>query len=62
MKGLVMKYFVLNPHKRSIYGKASRLAILEYARIIKVENITFGEDLENWIKDIETEIIKQQTQ
>lgn len=59
LSGLVMKYFVLSPTKRGIYGKASRLAIKEYARIVKSENYEFAWDLDKWIRDIERDMIKE---
>lgn len=50
--GLFLKYFVLNPNKDNRHGKASRKAILEYARIIKSENSKLADDLEKWIVNI----------
>ena len=48
-EGLNMKYFVLNPNKRSEYGRASREAIRTYAIEIHKENPALGDDLLNWI-------------
>ena len=61
MDGLVMKYFVLNPTKRGIYGKASRFAIREYAQMIRHENSKLCEDLLKWIADIEHKMIEEDT-
>ena len=52
--GLMRKYFVLNPTKSGPYGSASRNAILEYARCIKEANPMLGEDLLNWILEIQS--------
>jgi hypothetical protein len=48
-RGLQMKYFVLSPTKKDIYGKASRMAIYEYAKVIGKTNKKFSEDLINWM-------------
>lgn len=53
MEGLLLKYFVLNPNKKDEYGKASRFAIIIYARSIQYENPELANDLEKWIEDIE---------
>ncbi len=53
MTGLQMKYFVLNPNKENPYGRASRIAILAYARSIRKENRGLAKDLEKWIATIE---------
>lgn len=52
-EGLVMKYFVMNPHKRDAYGEASRRGILKYAKVIKKENRKLAREMVEWIKEIE---------
>jgi len=59
VKGLKLKYFVLNPNKRNCHGKASRLAIKIYAKEIRPENPVFAHDLDEWISGIEKDIIKK---
>jgi len=54
--GLLMKYFVLNPHKNDPYGKASRSAILEYAAQIERTNAAPADHLRRWVEDIELHI------
>jgi len=50
--GLQMKYFVLNPTKRGEFGKASRYAVLEYARIIEKTDANLAADLRAWVDQI----------
>jgi hypothetical protein len=47
-----MKYFVLKPKGEDIYAKASRAAMLEYARVINRDNPELAEDLEDWVREI----------
>jgi len=54
--GLSMKYFVLNPHKKSIYGIASRKALEIYAETIRDSNFNLYRDLMEWVKKIRLEI------
>jgi hypothetical protein len=54
MNGLQMKYFVLNPHKKDAYGKASRLAIQSYALSISATNPRLSDDLQIWVQKIES--------
>ena len=56
MSGLQMKYFVLNPTKRDEYGKASREAMLEYARQIEEANPELASDLYQWYNDLEEKL------
>lgn len=49
VKGLEMKYFVLNPNKTDIYGIASREAIRTYADVIYMENDLLSTDIEKWL-------------
>lgn len=53
MNGLMMKYFVLNPHKKDAYGKASRKAILAYADEIAKTNALLSTDLKSWVLKIQ---------
>jgi len=55
VQGLLTKYFVLNPLKQDIYGKASRKAILVYADVIAKENKKLAEDLRDWVGVIRKE-------
>lgn len=51
-KGLKLKYFVLKPksmHKLDLYAKASRDALMAYARVIRRENPDLARDLEDWV-------------
>jgi len=50
-KGLIIKYFVLNPTKKDIYGKASRQAMWQYANIIYPENKELAIDIKNWVAE-----------
>ena len=59
VKGLIMKYFVLNPTKKDWHGKASRLAIKTYAEEIRHKNPVFAHDLDEWIKQIEGDMLKE---
>ncbi len=43
--GLQMKYFVLNPTRDDSYGRASRLALMEYADFINASNPELALDL-----------------
>ena len=55
---LRMKYFVINPkskHRGDIYAEASRMAMLEYARVIAWKNEELADDLTMWV-DRELEI------
>jgi len=52
MKGLQLKYFVLNPTKDDEYGEASRLAILAYANHIKTTNPDLARDLFIWVNKL----------
>lgn len=49
MKGLQLKYFVLNPEKSTAYGYASRKAMLTYAEAIESVNYELAEDLREWV-------------
>ena len=51
-EGLVMKYFVLNPHNNDLRGRASRAAIYRYAEEIEKEEPEFANDLKLWVKGI----------
>lgn len=55
MRGLHMKYFVLNPMKRNPYGNASRKAIKTYALEIAKENPELAKDLIGWLRRMEEE-------
>jgi len=54
--GLMMKYFVLQPHKNNAYGNASRSAIKQYADEIAFDNPELAKDLHSWVNDIESSI------
>jgi len=49
MAGLQMKYFVLKPTGEDLYAGASRLAMLEYARVIEPENPELAKELREWV-------------
>jgi len=51
--GLMMKYFVLNPNKKDIYGVASRKAMMAYADAIVDKNRDFAEEIRNWVISIQ---------
>ncbi len=53
-EGLFLKYFVLKPKGSDIYAKASRNAMLDYARTIEVANPNFAEEIRSWAYDEET--------
>ena len=61
MKGLEMKYFVLNPNKKGAYGLASRRAIHAYAQLIEPTNHELSEDLHSWINKISHRLIDEKT-
>jgi hypothetical protein len=46
--GLEMKYFVLKPKGKDVYAKASRMAMLEYAKVIQDENRRLYDELQEW--------------
>lgn len=52
MAGLELKYFVLNPNKKDMYGWASREAVLVYANCIETENKRLAKDLRLWVSSI----------
>ena len=52
MNGLMMKYFVLKPTGEDLYAGASRLAMLEYARVIEPENPELAKALREWVERI----------
>ncbi|MDA3780460.1 MAG: hypothetical protein PF487_09635 [Bacteroidales bacterium] len=49
MVELKMKYFVLKPTGTDLYAGASRLAMLEYARVIEPENPELAKELREWV-------------
>ena len=55
MRGLHLKYFVLNPLKRNPSGNASRIAIKAYAHEITKENPELAANLISWLRRIEEE-------
>jgi len=56
---LFMKYFVLNPNKKDIYGLASRNAMVTYARTIEEDNPKMSMDLLNWVHGIEVKLLRE---
>lgn len=48
MDGLMMKYFVLKPHGKDQYARASRAAMRRYAKVIAAESPTLASDLLSW--------------
>lgn len=46
--GLRLKYFVLKPQGSSTHARASRKALLAYAKVIEQENATLAKDLYAW--------------
>jgi hypothetical protein len=56
MKGLQLKYFVLSPHSTDYdHGKASRRAMISYAREINKTNPQLAEDIRRWVIKAEVE-------
>lgn len=55
-KGLIMKYFVLKPSGKDIYGKASRAACEAYAKEIKDHNPELYHDLMQWVNTCRIEV------
>ena len=51
MEGLKMKYFVLKPAGNDIYAKASRDAMIAYAKTIKEENPKLSGELMVWVSE-----------
>ena len=51
--GLQLKYFVLSPSKKDIYGEASRQAITIYSNCIKEQNPELSADLRQWVLQLE---------
>ena len=49
MVGLTMKYFVLNPNKKDMYGVASRTALIKYANVIMSTNQKLAKDIYDWV-------------
>ena len=45
---LTNKYFVLKPEGEDVYAKASRTAMLTYAKVIYDENPQLAQDLVAW--------------
>lgn len=62
MKGLEMKYFVLNPNKNNAYGKASRRAIEAYSLEISEVNLKLSRDLNDWMCKINHKIMEDNQQ
>ena len=48
-------YFVLKPIKTDPHGMAARHAILTYAKEIRPHNQELAEDLEAWMKELDTQ-------
>lgn len=59
MTELKMKYFVLSPLKDSAYGRASRMAIRAYVREIRVENEKLANELDDWVTNIQDDVVKR---
>ena len=59
MKGLMMKYFVLKPGGNDDYAEASRLALLAYAKRIRLKNPELADDLDMWARVEQREASKQ---
>lgn len=58
MKGLMMKYFVLNPLKDDSYGEASRIALGHYAQSIMQTNKELSDDLVRWLLELHQKGLK----
>lgn len=56
MNGLMMKYFVLTPHKDNAYGEASKRALKTYAASIFSENEDLAMDIVKWVAKLEEPI------
>jgi len=56
LKGLRMKYFVLKPGVDSPFGKASRMAMLAYAKEIKWTDEQLSAGLEVWVGNIRSSL------
>ena len=52
-KGLVTKYFVLNPHKETPHGRASRVAMIAYAHVIEKHDPQLASDLRDWVNKLD---------
>ncbi len=50
--GLSLKYFVLNPYKKTPYGVASRVALKAYADEVRAEDPRLASDIEEWLQNI----------
>lgn len=50
--GLYMRYFVMNPHKKDKWGKASRIGIMNYAFSLSKTDPVLHNELTKWITDI----------
>ena len=60
--GLEMKYFVLKPKAKGPedpYALASRMAMLEYARVIESHNPSLAWDLRQWVEAEIEEAVKK---
>ncbi len=55
--GLELRYFVLKPVGKGAHAKASRKAILAYAKAIEKKDEVLADDLRLWVRD-EKERIK----
>lgn len=49
--GLLMKYFVLKPRGNDEYARASRAAMLAYAKEIEATDQQLSRQLEDWVSD-----------
>ena len=48
---LEMKYFVLKPRGTSVFAKASRRAMMNYAAEIREEHPEFAEQIREWVAE-----------
>lgn len=49
MDGLVMKYFVLKPKGQHAHAIASRVAMKEYATVIRETNAELADNIMSWV-------------
>jgi len=52
---LTNKYYVLKPEGEDVYAKASRTAMLTYAKVVYDENPQLAQDLVAWVSTEELE-------
>ena len=59
MSAMYSKYFVVNPNKDDIKGRASRMAVLAYADAVYKEDSALAFELRSWVDSIERKLLEQ---